>query len=332
MSIGSFWIHVGLPRTATTTLQREVFPLLQDVTYLGKVWDNSVLLRDNVDLNQWIDQCAHDREGSSENSQVRMAVMPTLLTAIKRNNQFNRHQTAMDQVDLLARFVNGLRKKRPEQHFLYSDESLIESVAGLSSNNQHGVSVPLEQLANAGWLKDKSILLVLRDPPAFLRASWYKNNEFLHKYKQQPYSFDSWLRKQMALFVRKRSASRIYQAMHKSFSRHVSAYCPDIHISQYEALQCSDDVMDSLTGGRISKPGVSLKSFPKENSSFRNQEVVDFMLSAPGVPKGIDLQTYVQTFESTLKHYELWDILQSERLHEMQSLKSRNLNQEELDE
>lgn len=314
MSSGSFYLHVGLPRTATTTLQRDVFPQLPGVVYLGKLWDNSGLLQANAQLQALVDKWTEDPSTDSVAYRNLMAVLPTLIKGIKNNNQAHRPEKAMQRVKQVGEFVKALQRKMPVTDFLYSDESLIESVAGLSSNNRHGAAVPLEQLARAGLLKGICVLLVLREPQDFLRASWYKNNEFQHKYKLEPYSFDTWIKKQLALFVRKRSASRIYQAMHQSFSRHVGTYCPDLHISHYEALQQSDDLMASLTGGRISTPGVSLKTLPKENSSFRNQEVVDFVLSAPGVPKGIDLQTYVQTFEDTLRHYELWDTLQSERL------------------
>lgn len=319
MSSGTFYLHVGLPRTATTTLQRDVFPKLPDLVYLGKPWHNSGLLKGKSNLINLIDQCVENKFTNTPAYQNLIAVLPTLITAIKRNNQAYRTEKALKQVELVGQFVRALQNKMPGTDFLYSDESLIESVAGLSSNNQHGTAVPLEQLANADLMKGMTVLLVLRDPQDFLRASWYKNNEFQHKYKLKPYSFDTWVKKQLALYVRKRSASRIFQSMHQSFSRHVKAHCHDIHISHYEALQQSDDVMASLTGGRISTPGVSLKTLPKENSSFRNQEVVDFMLSAPGVPKGIDLQSYVQTFEGTLRHYELWDTLQSERLHGTQT-------------
>lgn len=322
MSSGSFFLHVGLPRTATTTMQRDVFTQLHGVVYLGKPWDNSGLLKADADLSTLIDQWAQEPTTDSLVYQSLIAVLPTLIKGIKNNNQALRREQALQGVTQAGRFVSALRRKMPESNFLYSDESLIESVAGLSSNNKHGASVPLEQLAGTGLLKGVTVLLVLRDPHAFLRASWYKNNEFQQKYKLQPYSFDTWVRKQMALFVRKRSASRIFQAMQKSFSQHVRAYCPNIHISHYEDLQKADDLMASLTGGRLSTPNMSLKSLPKENSSFRDRDAVSFMLTAPGVPKGIDLESYVQTFEATLKHYELWDTLQSERLHVPQSLKS----------
>lgn len=304
-------------------MQRDVFTQLAGVDYLGKRWDNMGLLpRGQINLNEMIDRWCKKPRTDSHANETLASVLPSLIKSIKSNNLAQRNEQAMKRVAMVGTFFWGLREKMPEKDFLYSDESLIESIAGLSSNNQHGASVPLEQLAEAGLLKDKTVLLVLRDPHAFLRASWYKNNEFQQKYKLQPYSFDTWVRKQMALFVRKRSASRIFQAMQKSFSQHVRAYCPDIHISHYEDLQKADDLMASLTGGRLSTPNISLKSLPKENSSFRDQEAVSFMLSAPGVPKGIDLESYVQTFEATLKHYELWDTLQSERLDAPQGLRS----------
>ena len=102
--------------------------------------------------------------------------------------------------------------------------------------------------------------------------------------------------------------------MQKSFAPHMRSYCPDVVITTYEQLQQAEDLMATLTGGKWTSPGVALRNLPRENNSFRNQSVVDFMLSAPGVPQGIGMKDYVNTFEATLRHYELFDILQADRL------------------
>lgn len=315
MSDKGFFIHVGLPRTATTILQREVFPNLPDMIYLGKNWNNTLPIEKFQPL-KLISNLVDDFHKTGHLSDNLRAVLPGILGRLKAENQFNHRQGSQMLVELMHQCMNLLQDAFSGNALLYSDESLIESVAGLSSNLMHGARVPLEQLAAVGVLEKVTVLLVLRDPLDFLRASWYKNNEFQYRYKLQPICFDEWIRKQMALYIRKPTASRIFLAMHKSFSKQVASYCPNIVVSQYEELLIADDLMLKLTNGVISSPEVNLKSFPKENQSFRDKGVVDFILSAPGVPAGISMKEYISTFEKTYQHYELLDLLNSERLEQ----------------
>lgn len=307
------FLHVGLPRTATTIMQREVFPNLPDATYIGKTWDNSVLQSEFKPLEIIAEGLPRLGVDAVATRQLR-EVLPSVLKHLKGANQFRQIDKAQALVGIFARCLQAFRQGIPATNLLYSDESLIESVAGLSSNQRHGATVPLEQLAGANVLQNWTVLVVLRDPFEYLRASWYKNNEFQYQYQLPPYSFDTWVRKQAALCIRKPSASRIFWAMQRSFVGHLRSYCPKLVISHYEALEVSTDLMAVLTAGKLSSPCVSLKGLPRENESFRKQQAVDFMLSAPGVPKGIGMKDYVQTFEGVLRHYELFDLLQSERL------------------
>lgn len=312
MTNSTFFLHVGLPRTATTAMQRDLFPTLGDLVYLGKNWDNYKLsaLRP---LDAIADLLPAFGQDPAATRQLR-AVLPTLIRAIKSRNQTRRIAEARELVALLARCLARLREGFADNDLLYSDESLIESVAGLSSDVGHGTAVPLEQLAKCGALADLTVLVVLRDPFQFLRASWYKNNEFQHLFKLAPISFDDWVRKQMAVYVRQPSASRIFQAMQRSFARHLRSYCPTLEISHYEDFQTADDVLKLLTGGKKSQPGSGLARLPRENGSFRDAAVVEFILSAPGIPPGIGMADYLQTFDATLAHYELADLLREERL------------------
>lgn len=312
------FLHVGLPRTATTALQKSFFPTQTDIVFLGKPSDNNIhedlkgptnpikVIRDNASrFGQ--DQAATDTARS---------VLPLVIKHLKVANQFNRIEQAKKAAQLLNACIAEFRQQMPAQTLLYSDESLIESVAGLSSNSEHGCHVPLEQMAAYGGLKDLAVILVLRDPIEFLRASWYKNNEFQYRYKLGPYSFDTWIRKQLAVFVRHPSASRIFQAMQKSFVRHVKTYCPVVHVCHYESLKTTNDLLADLTGGEFKSPGVNLGSLPMENNSLRDADVVDFMLSAEGVPRGMTIDEYQGTFGKTLSHYEIgqWLIAQSVRI------------------
>ncbi len=138
-----------------------------------------------------------------------------------------------------------------------------------------------------------------------MRASYYKNMEFEFKYKGKPISFDAYVRRQLSVYIRKPSASRIFLAMHRAFVRHLQQFCPALVVNLYEDLIEAETIVDRLLGYKTGEKPVRLKDLPRENSTFRDAEATRFILSAQGVPKGIGIDEYAKTFTSTLDHYGL---------------------------
>ncbi len=132
MNHARLFIHAGLPRTATTTLQRAVFPKLQKISYLGKPWDNRAKYHDeNADpvatVRQLLKTHADDQQKAHE-------LIGQLLSAIlkqwKAANQFMRRDAAKNSAQVWANCILEVLNFNKQGKFLLSDESLIESVGG----------------------------------------------------------------------------------------------------------------------------------------------------------------------------------------------------------
>lgn len=301
------FLHAGLPRTATTSLQRMIFPNLQKISYLGKAWDNRGNYADeNAKLVATVAELlkAHADDQRKAHELIGFLLSATL-KKWKAANQFKQREASRGYAQTWADCIREVLDFHKQGDFLLSDESLIESVAGLSSREGHGLGIPLEQLAKTGLLKQSVVSIVLRNPADFIRASYYKNMEFELEYKGTPISFDKYVRQQLTVYLRKPSASRIFLAMHRPFVGHLQQYCPTLVVNFYEDLIESDHVVDLLLGFKTGEKPGRLKDLPRENSTFRDEEAVRFILSAKGIPKGIGMDEYAETFKSTLDHYGL---------------------------
>jgi hypothetical protein len=304
-------LHVGLPRTASTTLQQNVFPNMKGVRYLGKDWNNQSLNGPFNPMEIVKQSLSRYREDSSEALKSMRLMLPSLLKRWKVANQYknddeSRHLAKM-WAKCVTQFVDGLPE---EDRFLYSDESLIESVIGLSSRMMHGMKVPLEQLAETGLLQDAVVSVIVRDPAGFMRASYYKNMEFEYRYKGIPISYDEYIRRQLMVYLRQPSASRIFLALHSQFIAHLRRYCPNLVVNDFESLIKAQSVLDLLMGSATREEAICMSTLPKENSTFRNEATNQFILSAKGVPEGISISEYDSGFTETLNHYGLIDLFQ----------------------
>lgn len=314
MTPARLYIHAGLPRTATTALQRAVFPTLMNFDYIGKAWDNKPTpIQGNArELIQEV------LSRSGENRGVMLESIGGLLSLIlsqwKNANQHNDRTASKQLSQTWTDAVNATLNANPDRRLLLSDESLIESVIGLSSRLNHGYGIPLEQLANTGLLQNAVVSIVLREPADFMKASYYKNMEFEFKYKGQPISFDEYIRRHIAIYIRKPSASRIFMAMHKPFVSHLQQFCPTLVVNHYSRLIEAHNVVDALLGFQTGEKPIRLKDLPRDNSSFRDSDAVNFILSAKDVPSGISIDEYAKTFANTLEHYGLTAIFNESAL------------------
>jgi hypothetical protein len=241
-----------------------------------------------------------------------------MLHAVKMRN---RQGGADDrqQVHLWASCLYMSAQMLGEKPVLYSDESLSESMSGITADLAYGDSVVLEQLHQIGFLKHTVLSVVLRDPTQFLKASYYKAMEFERRYKHAPISFDEYIRRQLAIRDRHPPASRIFLSCHRSAAAHFRRMCPNTVVNTYEQLRASPDVVDTLLGCATGEAPVSLASLPRENASWRGAETNAFILSAKGVPPGIMIEEYAQTFPDTLRRYSLDRLFAEEALPELRA-------------
>ncbi len=305
MTQSRLFLHIGLPRSATTALQRSVFPALSNLDYIGKAWHNNAAPLNGDAIARVRQILANAGENRKSTLESLGGVLMTILGQWKNANQRQDRAAARQFAQVWASAINIILASSPGRNFLFSDESLIESVVGLSSRLDHGYGIPLEQLSKTGLLKHAVVSVVLRDPADFLRASYYKNMEFEFKYKGKPIAFDEYIRRHISIYMRKPSASRIFMAMHKPFVAHLQQFCPTLIVNHYSKLIHAEHVLDALLGFQTGEQPVRLNDLPRENSTFRDDDAVKFILSANGIPSGISIEEYAKTFGDTLEHYGL---------------------------
>lgn len=308
------YLHAGLPRTATTILQRDVFPSLQGVHFIGKNPDNNMLAGKLYPLKMVMDCCARHRAGDATAVPRLRRLLPTFLKAIKISYRDNDTKAARQLCSVWATCVRYVADHLDGKPVLFSDESLSESMSGLTAHTEHGDGVVLEGLRDVGFLKDVTLSVVLREPSSFLKASYYKAMEFEHKYGRAPFSFDEYIRRQLVLHERSPSASRIFLARHRTAAAHLRSLGPSVVVVPYTELAASAHVVDTLLGTATGEVPVALASLPRENSSWRDVATNDFILTAPGVPAGITIEQYAETFPETLRRQGLDQLFAGESL------------------
>lgn len=300
-------LHVGLPRTGTTTLQRHVFPAMTKTLYLGKPWNNKVIGFDSSPL-MLLKAIQQHKKLFDKDANIKEILQNTLFSII---NNFAKSSYTKDRKQLLhiiKEFCLCIDEMLSWQNLnlLHSNEALIESLSGtLALEGCKGLSVPLEFIAELGLLKRCIVSLVLREPLSFLRASFYKSQEMRLRNGIHALSFESFIQRQIAIFLRQPSASRIFLCMHKPFITHMKKYCPHLVVNHYENLIEESHVLDALFGFKTGEKAINMKYLPGENKSNRNDETVRFILAAPGVPHGISIEEYTESFAETLDRYEL---------------------------
>jgi hypothetical protein len=297
MTTPRFLLHVGLPRTGTTSLQRHVFPAMTKIRYAGKTWNNSYLKIDKSPI-------LHLRHNLQSHNDIQV-LMATVISDLQFANAANRSVVAKHIAKAWCSCVDEILGFWKHDRVIFSDEALIGYIGGVSGEAANGFAVPLEQIAETGLLERTIVSVVLRDPASSLKAYFYKRNEFARKGKLSPMSFDAYVRRELEIYLRKPSASRIFLCMQKPFVAHMKRFCPYLVVNHYENLIEESHVVDALFGFKTGEKPVRMKDLPRENSTNRDEETIRFILSAPDVPKGISMEEYTASFSETLDHYGL---------------------------
>jgi hypothetical protein len=301
------YIHAGAPRTATTALQKSVFPRMRGIRYLGKLADNRTLPGE-IQPFELIRQAGGRIEaGDPDGIEVIRLVLPTVLKALKiQNHDVTGADWRHELVRIFAGCVDAAASSCGGASALFSDESLIESVSGVAANTDRADYVPLEQLHEVGLLERASVSVVLRDPEEFLRASYYKAIEFRRRVRDPAISFDEYIRRQIEIHDRAPSASRVFLCRHRAATRHLARLCPRLVVTDYRDLVQSPHVLDTLLGVPTGEEPVALADLPRENNSWRDEAANAYILGAEGVPAGLNsVQEYALTFPETLVKYQL---------------------------
>jgi hypothetical protein len=288
------------------------------IQFVGKHHENRGIKGKVRPIEETRAACEQHLRGNPAGLEALRRLLPNLLHMAKMRNREG-SADVLQQVNLWASCLYVSAEMLGELPMLYSDESLSESMSGITADLAYGDAVVLEQLHRIGFLKHTALSVVLRDPAQFLKASYYKAMEFEWRYKHAPISFDEYIRRQLAIRDRHPPASRIFLGCHRAAAAHFRRLCPNTVVTTYEQLRMSPSVVDTLLGCDTGEGPVSLASLPSENASWRGAETNAFILSAKGVPPGITIEQYAQAFPETLHRYSLDRLFAEEALLEVRA-------------
>ena len=284
----NIYIHIGAPRTATTTLQKHVFPKLKN-TYLysklayetsGISSRESTAIAENA--NEYsLDSIRKDFSRVNNNSDRtdflrRYIINPSLYSSQEGSEGNNQDK----QIKILASAVKLLCSSGKDS--LISSERLCDSSASLYcfSAHQGGVKrcLPVHPLCqainNAG--ATPLINICLREPIQYLRSKYLRTcilrKDHLNQRELSPKEF---IFKQATLETESPGTSALAQAMHSSFVAQLQKTA-FVKAFGFKELVTSEDIFTLM--GIQGEDKVNFQSFPKENTintSIETQENIE---------------------------------------------------------
>lgn len=306
---GRLFLHVGSPRTATTALQAGLFPNMRLHHYFGKRADNAAIRGTFKPVPEMKQAARAIRYGDTAKWKHLRKILPSTLNALKVRNHLPGDAYAPDRIQLAKAWTLAMDEGLTildDKSVVFSDESLVESISGLIASLERGDAIPLEQLQATGLLEKASVSMVVREPQGFLKASYYKAMEFrANGRRATPLSFDEYIVRQMRIHDRCPRASRIYLCDFDAVSSYLHSVCASARVLRFEEFVRSRHPLDNLFGRETGEVAVPFDQLPKENSSWRDPRINEFILSAPGVPAGITIDEYARTFPEVLARHSL---------------------------
>ena len=305
------FIHIGAPRTGTTTLQKHVFPQLKNTyLYSKSAYDTSgIFSKQSPAIANKTDNHSptFTRKDFSEisNNQDRTdflrkyIINPSLYSSQENNNTI----TAQSPYKILSKAVELICNS--DKNCLISSERLCDTSASLYcfSTHQGGVNrcLPIKPLCQA-ISENGGIPLInicLREPIQYLRSKYIRTCLLRREHlNQRELSAKEFIIKQANLEKSSPGTSALAQAMHSSFisQLHENAF---VKAFGFRELLTTDDVFALM--GISSEKAVDFRSLPQENSSKINQEIKN----------NIDYE-----IETSLRECGLYDRVQAEQLYE----------------
>lgn len=264
-------IHVGLPRTATTSLQKNFFPNLHNVIYLGKSYSNSKIKNVAVDNVQAILKGDRYKELPT--------IFSTAMTGyhdamIKRN--FARISQFLDFLKIAVNLIE-VHATNVNKSVLWSDESFIESLSGLNglvkNYPANWDSLPLITFKQYGIIGPQDeIVLTFRAPVDWIVSSYHRTCRlFFDEGKLELLqSIEDYISSQLALYHHTPVASRLfwcYQARALNFLKNMHSNTRAVDFNElvssdkpYKFIVPSSELEDDAsTKFLIENQGVSSK-------------------------------------------------------------------------
>lgn len=281
----SIYIHIGSPRTATTTLQKHVFPkLINTHLYSKSAYDTSGIpsrkssaIADKS-TNQNLDSIKEDYLQIANNYDRteflrRFVIGPSLYSS----QEDTQTKTQGEQRKILSNAMRLLCSS--EKNSLISSERLCDTSASLYcfSTHQGGVNrcLPVKPLCDA--ISDTEsiplITICLREPLQYLRSKYLRTCILRKEHLgQRQLSAKEFILKQATLETASPGTSVLAQAMHSSFIAQLQKIA-FVKAFGFKELLTSTDIFKLI--GIQGEERIDFRSLPKENTINTSSAIKD---------------------------------------------------------
>ena len=244
--MSEFYLHIGLPRTATSNLQSHVFPKTSpDTLFLGK----DPFIFPSVPEDFHLDEILESIE-IFDIEKIRLELR-YLLTSLMNEIKF---QGVVDEFfeSFVTEVFAKLRTKAKErgiEKFIFSFEALVNTNAAryclTNTVEQYVPAVALSKAIRSAGFQTFKVICVYRDPIRHLASIYARNMRMRVNRKLATLTPAQFVEIQAKNFSVSPHNSILFDVMHKSHSQ-FTATLGDHHIMGFSELLMSKDVFRSL--------------------------------------------------------------------------------------
>ena len=283
----ALYLHVGPPRTATTTLQKHFLPSIKHYLCLQKraFRPHSVAAQDEglqvtkggyiLDFRQTVFQLEdlQNRDLASASARdLLFLIINAVGDVLCRRELQGRRRWNQLLSQALKQAARGVVCDSQYNGIVIASESLSNTPLGLTgslSKISDRITLPTQVICDT-WKASAEgqvpcISFCLREPEEYILSRYmrYLVDTMMRGEDQETLSVEGWLNKQVRVHRLKPWGSALFPAFHKSFIRYHARH-GFVRPYGFRELLASDDVYDLI--GFSGEKKVAFNEFPKENS------------------------------------------------------------------
>ena len=263
--MSNFLIHIGAPRTGTTTLQQHIFPRARNhIVAQKKPKKNSFRTLTIESAEEYLES---NKDAIKDLSEYASALIFTSTLKLATPREQNKQRYSR----LLARSLNNLKKlsSKPDSKILISSERLCDTEAANTVFSSHKIYHDSELLCHtlcktiSSQMGEQALVIVtLRSPIAFLKSRYLRSIYQRSSRKQRILRPPEYIGKQAMLETNHPGTSTLIMAMHSELIKQLQRHA-FVKAFGFQDLLASDDVFSLM--GLQGEEKVAFRDFPREN-------------------------------------------------------------------
>lgn len=263
--MSNFLIHIGAPRTGTTTLQQHIFPhAKRHIVAQKKPKTNSFRKLTIETAEKYL---LSNKDTIEDLSEYASALIFTSTLKLATPAEQNKHRYSR----LLVESLKNLKKfsDKPDLKVLISSERLCDTEAANTIFTRHHFNHDHELLCHtlcktmSSRMGEQALVIVtLRSPIAFLKSRYLRSIPQRAHRKQRMLSPTEYIEKQVMLETNYPGTSTLIMAMHAEFIKQLQRHA-FVKAFGFQELLASDDVFSLM--GLQGEDKYAFRDFPREN-------------------------------------------------------------------